>query len=100
MAVLAAIGVDWGWLVSAVLGIGSVAGGIVARSWLGFALGTVLGSIGAVAAIIAAACYNLLGVDWPMQQVNVIAERIFLTSIIEAVRGIVGGLTARYHAEG
>ena len=99
-AVICSIGAHTYWSFAVILAIGGVAGGIASRSWLGLMLGVLVGFIGAVVAVIAAAFLGLLIIDVPMQRANVETVRMFATAIIGAVvGGILGGRVARYRSE-
>ncbi len=105
VAILCSIGVCTNWSVSAVIAVGGITGGIVARSWLGFALGVLSGGICAV--MMAAVCLIMwrllfrvpfsLWIASPLDGVN---DGIRLAAIVGSLLGgVFGGRVARVRSE-
>ncbi len=106
VAVVCSIGVCTDWSVAAVIGVGGMTGGIVARSWRGLMLGLFVGGMGAFTA--AAACMILgvllfsgpVGVVGGPSWANGLIVVMELAAIIgSAIGGILGGRLARYRSE-
>ena len=97
VAVVCSIGVCTDWIVAVVLAVGGITGGIVARTWLGLAIGAFFGIACAVgaAAVFALLAFLLLGMlsQWDPRLNVVMAIAAFIGSL---VGGAMGGVTARY----
>jgi hypothetical protein len=102
VAVLCAIGVRTDWSVCAVIAVGGVAGGIVARTWSGLVLGSVLGSMCAVVGVVAFAFVWCIVFRMPIRWVpfwEFIAAVKIVAIIGSLAGGVLGGSTARFRSE-
>ena len=101
VAVLCSIGVRSHWSIPAIIAVGGITGGIVARSWLGLVLGIVSGGMGAVmmAAICVVGWRLLFGVPflmWISSSLDGVVDGINLAGIIGSLLGgVVGGYIVR-----
>ena len=102
VAVLCSIGVCTDWSFVAVTAAGGIAGGIVARRWLGLVIGSLSGAAGAVIGVGAYAfVWSLLfgmPIDWAPSWQSIAAMKIAaITGSL--VSGGVGGIAARRRSE-
>ena len=97
VAILCSIGVRRGWSISAVVAVGGVTGGIVARKWSGLVLGVFSGIAYASGAVVVCGfCCFALGTLPPS---NLFWQWIIAAAIVGAlVGGVFGGLTARHRS--
>ena len=102
VAVLCSIGVRTDWSVSAVIAVGGVVGGILARTWSGLILGGVLGSMCAVVGIAAFAFVWCIVFRMPMfwtPSWELIAAVKIAAIVGSLAGGVLGGCTARFHSK-
>ncbi|MGA2258197.1 MAG: hypothetical protein ABSG53_26315 [Thermoguttaceae bacterium] len=95
MAVLCSLGVWANWSVAVVIAVGGIAGGIVARSLLGFARGIVTGGLFSIVSGIA-------GLLWrtSFRSIDEIIATMQIAAIVGSlIGGILGGYTARYRSK-
>jgi hypothetical protein len=102
VAVLCSIGVRTDWSVSAVIAVGGVAGGTMARTWSAFVLGGVLGGMCAVVGVVAFAFVWHIVLRMPLRWVpswEFIAAVKFVAIIGSLAGGVLGGSTARFRSQ-
>ncbi len=102
VAVLCSMGIRTDWSVSAVIAVGGVVGGIVARTWAGLVLGGVLGSMCAVVGVVAFAFVWCIVFRMPMVWKpfwELIAAVKIVAIIGSLAGGVLGGFTARFRSE-
>ena len=101
VAVLCSIGVRTDWSVSAVIAVGGVVGGILARTWSGLVLGGVLGSMCAVVGIAAFVVVWSIVFRIPMLWAPYweLIAAVKLAAIVGSLAGgVLGGCTARFRS--
>jgi hypothetical protein len=97
VAVLCSIGIRKDWSVSAVIAVGGVAGGIVARRWLGLVIGAVSGSLFSILA--AFVCPFVWFLFHRMPRMWFPSWQFFAAMKIAAIIGsLIGGVLAGFAA--
>ncbi len=105
VAVLCSIGVGMNWSIAAIIAVGGVAGGIVARSWLGLVLGVLSGGMCAVMmATVCVITWRLLFrvpiTMWIPSLLDGVSDGIKLAAIIGSLLGgFFGGRVARLRSK-
>ena len=95
VAILCSIGVRRGWSISAVVAVGGVAGGLVARKWSGLVLGVFSGiGYASLAVVVCGFCCFAFGM---LPSLDSFWQWIIAAAIVGAlIGGVFGGLTARH----